>query len=106
MDNGVNCHTDISRIVNDNRRISSANAQRRLTGRICSLNHARATSCQDDISVSHYLIGQLQGRNVDPSNDPLRSACLNSSLQHNLGSLNGTLLCSWMWGNDDGIACL
>ena len=27
MDNGVNCHTDISRIVNDNRRISSANAQ-------------------------------------------------------------------------------
>ena len=80
MDDGVYCHTDICCIVNDNRSISCAYAQCWLAGRICSLNHAGAASSQDDVSVSHNLIGQFQRRNVDPSDDALRSACLNSCL--------------------------
>src|SRR5699024_929682 len=83
-----------------------AHAQGGRAGGVGSLHHAGAAGGQDDVSLSHQGVGQLQVRNVNPANDALGSAGLHSGLQHNLGSRDGALLGAGMGADDDTVAGL
>ena len=105
MNNGVYCHLNISSVVQNNRGISCAYAQRRFSGRISCLNHTRAAGCQNNICILHNCVGQLQRRYVNPSDNSLRCASLNSCIQNNLCCCNGRFFCTGMWGNNNCISC-
>ena len=98
----------VSSFVDDNRNVTSANTDSRLTRRVSSLHHARTTGSQDqvDIVVLHQRIRQLNRRLVDPADDVSRSTSGNGCIQHQLSSGVGGVLGTWVRGEDDGVTSL
>lgn len=62
---------DVCGFVYHDRGITGTDADGRLAGAVGCLHHARATGGQDqvDVRVVHQLVGQLDGRLVDPTDD-------------------------------------
>ena len=106
VDNGVNCHLNISSFINDNWCIAGTNAQSRFAGGVCCLNHARTTGCEDGIGFTHNLIGQFQAWNIDPADNVFRCTCRYCCFINNFRCCNRRSLCTWMWADDDSISGL
>ena len=101
MDDGIYRQLNVRSLINDNRRISRADAYRRLSGRVCGFHHARTAGSQDQICVAHYFVGKLQRRHVNPPDDSLRRSRFHRRVQNHLGRRDGTLLCPGVRGNND-----
>ena len=106
VNDGVDGQLDVGGVVDDDGGVACADAQGGLAGAVGGLDHARATGGQDDVNVGHDLAGQVDGGNVDPADDLLRGACLDGSLEHELGRGDGALGSSGVRGDDDGVAGL
>ena len=106
MNDGVYCVNDISGGVDDSRCVTCANADSRSTRGVSSLNHSRTAGCENDVNFLHQEVCQIQGRNVNPGDDAVRSASLYSCLVNDLCSFNGALLCTGVRADDDTVSCL
>ena len=106
VDDGVDGELDVRGIVDDDRGVAGADAECGLTGGVSSLDHARATGCENDVDVAHDHVGQLDGRLVDPADDALRSTGLDSCVENELGGGDGALGGCRVRGDDDGVTGL
>ena len=106
MKNGRNRHLDIRSRIDDARVITCTYTECRCTGAVRCVYHARTTGCKDAVCVTHDLVGHLKRRLIDPADDVLRSACLDSSIQNDLCSVGRALLRSWVRADDDTISGL
>ena len=106
VDDGVDSQHHIGGVVDDGRGVAGANAQGGRAGGVGSLHHAGAAGGQDDVSLGHQGVGQLQVRNVNPTNDALGSASLHSGLQNDFCSRDGALLGTGMGADDDAVTGL
>lgn len=59
---------------------------------------------QVDVRVVHQLVGQLDGRLVDPTDDVFRRTGGDSGLQHDIGGFVGGILRTRVRREDDAIA--
>ena len=106
VNDGVNCINDISRRIDNSGSVTCTNADSRCTGGVSSLNHSRTAGRENDVNFLHEEVGQVEGGNIYPGNDAVRSASLNSCLVNDLSSLNGALLCTGVRADDDTISGL
>ncbi len=97
---------DICGFVYHDRRIAGADADCRFAGTVGGFHHARATGGEDqvDVRVVHQLVGQLDGRLVDPTDDVFRRTGGDSGLQHDIGGFVGGILRTRVRREDDAIA--
>ena len=86
-------------LVDHHRRVARADADGGRAGRVGRMHHARPAGGQNqfDRGMAHQLIGELDGRLVDPADDVLRSARVNRGLQHQAGGNAGALARARMW---------
>lgn len=96
---------DVCGFVYHDRGITGTDADGRLAGAVGCLHHARATGGQDqvDVRVVHQLVGQLDGRLVDPTDDVFWRAGGDSGLQHDIGGFIGGILRTRVRGEDDAV---
>ena len=104
----VGCTHDVDVLVNVCRSIARADAQGRLAGGVCGLDHARTTGGEDggDTIMLHQGASGLDGRMLDPLNTVLRSACCDSGIANDLGGRDGAVLCARVEAEDDRAAGL
>ena len=106
MDNGVHRQLNICGIINNGGGVTGANAQGRLAAGVRGLYHTGAAGCQNGVCLFHQQVGHIQGRCVNPADDPLRRAGCHSSVQHDLGRSSGALLGPGMGRDDNAVAGL
>ena len=104
----VGCTHDVDVLVNVCRSVARADAQGRLAGGVCGLDHARTTGGKDggDTIMFHQGASGLDGRMLDPLNTVLRSACCDSGIANDLGGRDGAVLCARVEAEDDRAAGL
>ncbi len=106
MHDGADGVHDVCRVVDDGRVVARADAQSRRAGGVGSIDHARATGCEDDVSFLHERVRELDGRHADPVDDALRASCGLCSIADDACSLGRALLCTGVRRDQDGIARL
>ena len=99
---------DVNVLVDICRSVASADAEGRLAGGVCGLDHARTTGGEDggDTVMLHQGAGGFDGRVLDPLDTVLGSACLDGRVTHDLGGFYGALLCARVEAEDDRAAGL
>ena len=104
----VGCTHDVDVLVDVCRSVARADAQGRLAGGVCGLDHARTTGGEDggDTIMLHQGASGLDGRMLDPLNTVLRSACCDSGIANDLGGRDGAVLCARVEAEDDRAAGL
>ena len=99
---------DVNVLVDICRSVASADAEGRLAGGVCGLDHARTTGGEDggDTVMLHQGAGGFDGRVLDPLDTVLGSACLDGRVTHDLGGFYGALLRARVEAEDDRAAGL
>ena len=103
-----NCTFDISSFIDNNRSVTRAYADSWFTGAVCGFNHARTTSCEDqvDVWVVHQCVRQFNRRLIDPADQIFRSTGSDSSLQNDISRFVGGIFCTRVRGEDNGVTGL
>ena len=102
----IDSELDIGAVVDDDRGVSRADAQRRFAGGVSRLDHAGAAGGQDGVRLLHDLVGQLQAWRIDPADDIFRRARRYRCLIDHLRRRDGGSLCTRVGTDDDGVAGL
>lgn len=80
--NRTDSRFNISRFVDNCRRIARTNAQSRFAGTVCRFNHPRTAGCQNHRNsfMPHQMLRQFNRRIINPADDVIRSPGLNRGL--------------------------
>ena len=106
MDDRADSQLDIRRLVDDDRGVARADAQRRFAGGIRRVHHTGAAGGEDDIRLVHQFARQLQTREFDAADDALRRARLDRRLVDDARGLLRALLGTRVRADEDGVARL
>ena len=106
MDDRVDGQLDIRALVDDDRRVARADAQRRFAGGIRRMHHAGAARRQNDVRFVHQLARQFQAGELDAADNAFRRARLNRRLVDDARSLRRALLSARMRADEDRVAGL
>ena len=104
VDNRIDGKRNIGSIVNDRRRIASADSDCRFAAGICCMNHARTARCEYDIRIFHNGIGHIQRGFINPADNTFRRTSLIGGFRHNFCRGNGCLFCARMRRDDDAVS--
>ena len=96
---------DIRRFVNHYRGITRTHADGRFAGAVGCFHHAWATGGQDqvDVRVVHQLVGEFNGRLIDPADDVFWRTGGNRCLQHDISRFVGGVFRTWVRREDDAV---
>ena len=106
MDDRVDREQDIGALVDDGGGVACANAQSGLAAGIRRLYHSGAAGGKYAVSLLHQHVGELKRGNVNPTDDTLGSARLDSRFQNQLRRGDCALLGTGMGADDDPVAGL
>ena len=106
VNDGVDGQQNIRRLVDDRRRVSRADTQRRSAGGIGRVDHVRAAGGENDVRFLHQHARHVTRRHVDPADDVFRCAGRYGRFQDDLRRLHRAGLRPVMRADDDAVACL
>ena len=106
MYDGADCQQQIRRFVNNRRSIARADSQSRFAAGVGRFDHARASGGENDVCFLHNSVCEVEGGDVNPSDDALRRTGFNGGVKHHFGCGDGGVFCLGVRADDDAVACL
>ena len=106
VNDGVDGDLNVCRLVDDGGGVARADAERRFARAVRAAHHAGAARGEDDVRRLHERVRHFEGGNVDPADDALGRARLDSCVKHDFRRGDRALLCPRVRRDDQRVAGL